>query len=60
MKKKAPEAKPVKINKDLHQTLKMYTAYGSETMLDVVNAAVEEYIEKYNIKQKIKDRNDQI
>lgn len=60
MKKKVAETKPVRLDKDLHQLLKMYSGYGDLTMVDMVNQAVEDYIEKHNVKQKIKEKNNQL
>lgn len=43
-------AKPVKLNGELHRKLKIYTATNGGSMRDIIDKAVEEYMEKNNIK----------
>ena len=51
-KKKAAETKVVKVNADLHYTLKTHVALENDgsTITDHINKAVTEYIEKNRIK----------
>lgn len=51
-KSKAAETKPVKLNADLHYTIKLYAAKegAGVTITDIVNQAVADYIEKHDIK----------
>lgn len=43
------DAKPVKLKGELHRKLKIYTATNGGSIRDIIDKAVEEYIEKYNI-----------
>ncbi|MDT1997680.1 hypothetical protein CKN82_13000 [Carnobacterium divergens] len=43
-------AKPVKVREDLHSLLKIYVAKNGGSIRNITDKALEEYIEKHNIK----------
>ena len=50
---KATQTKPVRVNIELHQLLKMYSSLGNGSMLDLVNQALQEYVSNHDIKGKL-------
>lgn len=56
---KGPSKKPVKINEDLHYTLKLYVALKGNglTISDIANEAIKEYINKNKDIQDILKKN---